>query len=79
MGFTVMRCFEYVFQCDECDDMVVYHTGDVDFARCVNREIRVHDSESARKASGYHIIGGKYLCDNCYNLMKERKRRKRKK
>lgn len=61
MGFSVFQCFEYTFQCDECDDMVVYHTGDAD-----NEIEYIHDSESARKASKYHRTKGKWICDECW-------------
>ena len=56
----VMRVFEYVFECDDCNDYEVVHTGD-----SVDGE-RVHDLNSARRVCKYHTRKGQVLCDKCF-------------
>ena len=61
MGLSVRRCFEYVFECDDCGAMDVVHTGD-----SVSRGEVVHDKESARRVCKFHTSNGKVLCDECF-------------
>jgi len=65
MGFIVMRCFEYILECDSCGDEMVFHTGDgTDNARYI------HDLNSAIKGARFHRSHGKLLCDDCFRERK---------
>ena len=66
MAITVLKCFEYQLECDNCGDWEVLHTGDG-----THTAEYVHDLASARRACKFHISKGQTLCDKCF---RERKR-----
>lgn len=68
MGLQVIRCFEYVIECDVCGEMDVMHTGD--FPTVKGKSIYVHDISSAIKGFEYHKSKGRLLCDKCFRKMK---------
>ncbi len=71
MGFSVLRCFEYVAECDICGVMDVMHTGD---APTVDGEsIYVHDTQSAIKGFQFHKTKNGFICDDCYKKIKSQK------
>ena len=62
MGLSVLRCFEYVAECDICGTMDVMHTGDrptVD-----GQTIYVHDTQSAIKGFQFHKPKNGFICDD---------------
>lgn len=78
MGFSVLKCFEYIFEyiaeCDICGtmDVIVMHTGE---APTVDGEsIYVHDTQSAIKGSQFqfHRTKNGFICDDCYKKIKGR-------
>lgn len=71
MGFTVMRCFEYVAECDICGVMDVMHTGDAPTVD--GQSIFVHDTQTAIKGFMFHRTSNGFICDDCYKKIKGRK------
>ena len=68
MGLSVLRCFEYVAECDICGVMDVMHTGD---APTVNGQIIfVHDTQSAIKGFEFHKTKKGFICNDCYKKIK---------
>jgi len=72
MGFIVLRCFEYVAECDMCGVMDVMHTGDTPTVD--GQSIFVHDTQSAIKGFQFHQTKNGFICDDCYKKIKGRKR-----
>lgn len=66
MAITVLRCFEYQLECDNCGEWEVVHTGDGTHS-CE----RIHDLNSARRACNFHTSKGMTLCDECFKNRKE--------
>ena len=64
MGFSVLRCFEYVAECDMCGVMDTMHTGDVPTVD--GQSIYVHDTQSAIKGFRFHKTKNGFICDDCY-------------
>lgn len=71
MGFSVLRCFEYVAECDICGVMDVMHTGDR--PKVNGQTIHVHDTQSAIKGFQFHKTKNGFICDDCYKKIKGRK------
>ena len=71
MGFSVLKCFEYVAECDMCRVTDVLHTGDT--PRVDGRYIYVHDTQSAIKGFQFHRTKNGFICDDCYKKIKGRK------
>jgi hypothetical protein len=72
MGFSVLRCFEYVAECDMCGVMDVMHTGDVPTVD--GQSIYVHDTQSAIKGFQFHRTKNGFICDDCYKKIAMRTR-----
>ena len=68
MSFSVMRCFEYVAECDVCGLMDVMHTGDCPTVN--GKEIFVHDTHTAIKGFRFHQTKNGFVCDQCYKRLK---------
>lgn len=68
MGFSVLRCFEYVAECDICGVMDVMHTGDEPTVN--GQTIHVHDTPSAIKGFQFHKTKNGFVCDDCYKKIK---------
>ena len=68
MGYSVLRCFEYVMECDTCGAMEILHTGD--FPTVDGKSIYVHNRNTAIKGALYHQSKGKLLCDECFAELK---------
>lgn len=71
MGFSVLRCFEYIAECDICGVMDVMHTGDMPTVN--GQEIFVHDTQSAIKGFEFHRTKHGFICNDCYKKLQGKK------
>lgn len=72
MALKILRCFEYIAECDICGAMDVMHTGD---CPTVNGEIIfVHNTQTAIKGFEFHNTKHGFICDDCYKRIKKQER-----
>ena len=70
MGFSVLRCFEYVAECDLCGCMDVMHTGDCPIVN--GQEIFVHNTRTAIKGFQFHQTKHGFICNSCYKHIRRK-------
>lgn len=71
MAFSVLKCYEYVMECDKCGVMEILHTGDRPHVK--GEELYVHNKHTAIKGALYHQSKGLLLCDKCFKSHRKEK------